>query len=74
MTERYDRNGIRILDPQGVNHLKKKRNCLPDEHDWQEVRRDTNVTLAAAYNRHVTTVDYRCEICGDTMSEDRERP
>ena len=34
MSQRLNKNGIPILDPPGQNHLKRRSECVPGEHDW----------------------------------------
>jgi len=55
---RLDKNGIPVLDPPGENKLKKKRKCLPDEHDWA-------MTEQFKLNSHHEGTHYYCRKCDE---------
>ncbi len=61
MSERFNKNGIRILDPEKqTNHIVNPR-CLPGEHRWKEM---------GFVPGSLDIVLLKCVRCGDTMEED----
>lgn len=60
MAERFDKNGIRILDPEHHNGIKKPVKCFPGEHKFKHVNRRMN-DPASVVSR------LECQKCDETI-------
>lgn len=58
MTTRFDRNGIRILDPVRQSNKLTPTCRLPDDHDWGPPR------YVEQYDATNELMEQRCRKCG----------
>jgi hypothetical protein len=67
---RFNKHGIRILDPQHEDNKLPRLCRWPRAHEWRQVE-TTQVGYDAAYDISYEKVHYVCALCGMRDTRDR---